>query len=366
MLPNKAIAACGAFVRACPGNSKNAELGNWDTRSVARPIQPQSSPSFVRWSLMNAGLGGILQTLIWALQQFSITQYCKVSLVTLFLADYFHTLTTEISFLWPSPWTVVKFMFFISRYSPFLDAAIYIFFISASSPSSDVCLQVLRTNIWSSGIGQMSAQVLLIFRAYALLGQTRLSGVLLSIFAVVVFATGFTLVISLHIRLSVLPSPLPGVLPGCLVASSSTAEDGYAIAGIIASIIYETILFLIIYWAKRQRYKGEQSWLMRKIYNDALVYYLFSLVFSASGIIVWFSSAGPLRDLSSPVPRFLISIVSCRIVLHIRKYGNEGGLIANTSDSLGTLGGAQIETLSRLRFNQMTVMDSELGFHGHV
>ncbi|KAF5359411.1 hypothetical protein D9756_003585 [Leucocoprinus leucothites] len=359
MLPNKAIAACGAFVRACPGNSKNAdrELGNWDTRSVARPIQPQSSPSFVRWSIMNAGLGGILQTLIWALQQFSITQYCKVSLVTLFLADYFHTLTTEISFLWPSPWTVVKFMFFISRYSPFLDAAIYIFCLSPSLEDQHM-VKRYRTDV--------RARLLLIFRAYALLGQTRLSGVLLSIFAVVVFATGFTLVISLHIRLSVLPSPLPGVLPGCLVASSSTAEDGYAIAGIIASIIYETILFLIIYWAKRQRYKDEQSWLMRKIYNDALIYYLFSLVFSASGIIVWFSSAGPLRDLSSPVPRFLISIVSCRIVLHIRKYGNEGGLIADTSDSLGTLGGAQIETLSRLRFNQMTVMDSELGFHGHV
>ncbi|KAJ3562620.1 hypothetical protein NP233_g9459 [Leucocoprinus birnbaumii] len=249
--------------------------------------------------IMDARSDGVVPTLIWALQQFAVTQYCKVAFITLFAADYFYTLTTEISFLWPSPWTVVKAVFFVSRYTPFLDAAIYIFLIRASNPSSDVCLTILRTNIWSSGIGQMSAQVLLIFRAYALLGQTSISRILLSVFALVVFATGFTLVISLHVRLSVTPSPLPGVLPGCLIASSSAAEDGYAIAGIIASIIYESILFLIIYWAKRRRYRSEHSWLMKKIYNDALIYYLFSLAFAASGIIVWFSSAGPLRDLSS-------------------------------------------------------------------
>lgn len=38
----------------------------------------------------------------------------------------------------------------------------------------------------------------------------------------------------------VTPSPVPHLLPGCLITSSSSAENGFAIAGIIASIIYET------------------------------------------------------------------------------------------------------------------------------
>lgn len=38
----------------------------------------------------------------------------------------------------------------------------------------------------------------------------------------------------------VTPSPVPHLLPGCLITSSSTAENGFAIAGIIASIVYET------------------------------------------------------------------------------------------------------------------------------
>lgn len=71
------------------------------------------------------------------------------------------------------------------------------------------------------------------------------------------FATGFTLLASLHRRISgaffgvlavnhdsiqfpATPSPLPGFLPGCLVMSSTTAGDGYAVAGVIASLIYET------------------------------------------------------------------------------------------------------------------------------
>lgn len=128
--------------------------------------------------------------------------------------------------------------------------------------------------------------------------------------------TAFTLLTSLNRRVSgvfvesfgvihdpknllATPSPLPGFLPGCLIMTSTTAEEGYAIAGIIASIIHESgeypidtseiegcilkrsrnilVLFAIIYWAKRRKYKEDQNWLMRKIYGDALIYYLISL-----------------------------------------------------------------------------------------
>ncbi|KAF9444860.1 hypothetical protein P691DRAFT_735880 [Macrolepiota fuliginosa MF-IS2] len=314
-------------------------------------------------------MDGTVTTLIWAIQQFSITQYCKVALITVFTADYFQTLATEITFLWPAPWTVLKAVFLVTRYSPFVDAAMFIFIITALTPSTEVCTQILRVNVWSSGIGQMSAQVLLIYRAYALLGQTRPSAIILSVFAIIVFATGFTLLALIHHHLSVLQSPLPGFLPGCLIASSSTAEDGYAIAGIIASIIYETILFLTICWAKFQKYKEDGNWLMKRIYSDALVYYLISLVISALGIIVWFSSTGPIRDLSSPVSRFLISIVSCRIILHIRKYGHEGLRVLNDSGAFGTINmvaGETVQSISGIEFagpGQRRRVDTEIGLH---
>lgn len=32
----------------------------------------------------------------------------------------------QITFLWPAPWTFVKIVFFVARYSPFLDSAVTI------------------------------------------------------------------------------------------------------------------------------------------------------------------------------------------------------------------------------------------------
>ncbi len=71
-------------------------------------------------------------------------QIKKVALMTFFTVDYFHTLITEVrpvqpvvslptsligfweqvNFLWSAPWTIIKVIFFISRYSPFLDGFI--------------------------------------------------------------------------------------------------------------------------------------------------------------------------------------------------------------------------------------------------
>lgn len=48
------------------------------------------------------------------------------------------------------------------------------------------------------------------------------------------------------------------------------------------------------------------------------------------------------------VPRFLISIVSCRIILHIRKYGHEERRASDMNSAIDM--GETLEALSRLHF----------------
>lgn len=136
---------------------------------------------------------------------------------------------------------------------------------------------------------------------------------------------------------------------------------------------------------------------MRKIYGDALVYYSLTIgtpccvalrgdkvndVFHSYICIrhrrlVYFTWSHPrtgrhvslteyLRSqpLISPncsrVPRTLISMVSCKIILNIRKYGN--GHHGSNGATTGEIGGP----LSGLRFehsNQTSNIDTDLGLH---
>lgn len=41
--------------------------------------------------------------------------------------DYFITFEREVEFIWPSKWTFIKTLFFVTRYSPFLDVTLDVF-----------------------------------------------------------------------------------------------------------------------------------------------------------------------------------------------------------------------------------------------
>jgi hypothetical protein len=41
--------------------------------------------------------------------------------------DYFITLDSEVSFIWPGDWTLVKYIFFVNRYLPFIDASLVLY-----------------------------------------------------------------------------------------------------------------------------------------------------------------------------------------------------------------------------------------------
>ncbi|KAJ3561406.1 hypothetical protein NP233_g10212 [Leucocoprinus birnbaumii] len=270
-----------------------------------------------------------LPELIHTTQQYTATQYvqgnheptlwtnpcndiCVVAVITLYTADYLHTLPAEINHIWPAPWTFVKFVFVACRYSPFVDAAVSIAIFAASRPSTATCRQLLETNL-----------------AYGLLGPTRIKAVILSLFALVVAGNCFMIVAELQERLVVQQGPMPIILPGCVETSITTSSMAYAIAAIIAGIAYETILFLAICWARLWKYQDSPGLLLKRIYRDAFVYYFFSL-----GIVLWFATTGPIVGLSSWVPRFLVSIVSCRIVIHIREYAFGGEPLFATTEIL--------------------------------
>ncbi|XP_006459678.1 hypothetical protein AGABI2DRAFT_116638 [Agaricus bisporus var. bisporus H97] len=195
-----------------------------------------------------------------------------------------------------------------------------------------------------------SPVVILIVRAYALLGPSRRNAIFLTILGTTTFAAATTFMAGVNHSISVTLSPVPGLISSCIITSSSSATNLYTILGIIVSVFDETVLFLIICWVRFKKYKEEYNRLIRKIYRDALIYYLVSFGISVSGIALWFAATGPILDLSPLVPRFLLSMIACRVVLHIRKYGHEDYCSGDTMNALPTINVTETRPTSGLQF----------------
>ncbi len=161
------------------------------------------------------------------------------------------------------------------------------------------------------------------------------------------------------------------------------------------------VLFGTVYWAKVKKFKEDNNHLMRKIYGDASIYYLISLGkpnFAGCDDLLWvielytrqsfqyrasFSGLHQMvpfatsllctssffvnetGHLKSPrVPRILISIISCKVILNIRQYGN--GRQDSDMNNAGTISaGEPSRPISSIRFDsgQNSGLDTILGLH---
>jgi hypothetical protein len=89
---------------------------------------------------------------------------------------------------------------------------------------------------------------------------------------------------------------VPSIFPKCTVGETDVVANKVLLGVPIITIIYETserslelrvlilecdslkfhqVLFGVVYWAKVKKYREDENWLIRKIYWDAFMYYLF-------------------------------------------------------------------------------------------
>ncbi|KAJ3515364.1 hypothetical protein NMY22_g14473 [Coprinellus aureogranulatus] len=59
--------------------------------------------------------------------------------ITLLLVEYFHTLPTEVEFIWPTRTSIPKLLFLVTRYGNFVFAFITIIYTLSPLPSTDAC-----------------------------------------------------------------------------------------------------------------------------------------------------------------------------------------------------------------------------------
>jgi len=120
-----------------------------------------------------------------------ITRIIEVSSFALLVYDYSIVFASEIDLIWQSKFSLMKVLYFLSRYPAFFDTFLTIY--TSRAPSVD-CWAINAAASWSTIFGISVAEVILILRTTALWGNSKkvLWGLSLLLAVVVISCTVFT------------------------------------------------------------------------------------------------------------------------------------------------------------------------------
>ncbi|KAJ3510040.1 hypothetical protein NLJ89_g4895 [Agrocybe chaxingu] len=133
-----------------------------------------------------------------------------IAACTVFVWDYLLTLGMEVQYVWPGRWTIIKAVYLLQRYLPFIDTlwiALHVIFGANLSPTTCTHLNAVGRSLM--------CLVILTFRAWAVWDRNRVLGIILQIlFAACFLPTAPILYVFLKsVDFIDLPPPTEGCVP---------------------------------------------------------------------------------------------------------------------------------------------------------
>ncbi|KAF8482231.1 hypothetical protein JB92DRAFT_3036746 [Gautieria morchelliformis] len=262
-----------------------------------------------------------LETLV-ALQENNLAVYCTVASFCVLLYDFLLTLGEEIDLIWATRWNLGKVLFFATRYSPLLDAAMQLYYHIAPSSTSPFLCQLLYQISGSLIVwGMAIAELVLVYRTWALWGRDSkfFCGVFVMLSASAIPIVYFSYKTFTHVKFR--PTPYPH-LQTCWMMDDPHSK--LYVDYIVVVILETVILGLTIYkvWQILQTMRNHASSLVVTLYRDGVVYYIYLITVSLANILA-------LAKLPPPQPtlilmqRVLHAILTARILLNLREAANK-------------------------------------------
>ncbi|CAL1700258.1 unnamed protein product [Somion occarium] len=251
-----------------------------------------------------------------------IVAYGHVAAATLLVWDYLLTVDSEVTLMWPSPWSIMKVLFFWTRYLPVLDISLVLFHQLNPTISISTCQVTSKTASWFLLIGIIVSEMILVIRTWAIWGRSKAIGITLTVCAVL--ACGSVLYVEKSfldsLRFFTYPSRATA---GCLI----TTQNSIVAVSFIVVIIFETSLFISpsrssSYFNINQRNStllANNRGLTSVLYRDGILFYVYLFCTSMANFIVILAVPRDLANILVNIQRVLHSCLSARVVLNLRE-----------------------------------------------
>lgn len=253
-----------------------------------------------------------------ALQHQQLVAYLDVVSASLFLYDYLLTLPMEIALIWPSKWCLLKMLYIAQRYTPFYDTlGLVLHHQFALNLSPTYCLTNYKISGWSYISSIAISEVILALRLWAIYDQSHRVALWLAIFFLACWIPNFTIMGHFLKSMGFAPPPIP--YPGCFIIAGSPILAVCWILMMIYDAGNVVMMSLRGYTAYRS---GGNSHFLNVVYRDGIIYYFCLFLVSTVNVVVINILPPDLVHLLSSFERILHSILTSRIVLHIREVGS--------------------------------------------
>lgn len=236
-----------------------------------------------------------------------------VAALALLVWDYFITLKSEVSLVWPSKWGAVKFLFFLTRYLAFVDVSCILYMRLKPFITVHECTNAFKVAGWLMLVGIVTAEVILLIRTWAIWDRSRSVGIFLTV------ALSCCVIAVIYIEATYLNSVIfiSDTFNGCFVL------QGNAIIGFdfVIIIIYESLVLaftLIRGIGHYRRYGGGQG-CFAVLYRDGILFYGCLLGISIINLAVGIIASSYLANGLVALQRVGHSVLSARVLINLRQ-----------------------------------------------
>jgi len=258
-----------------------------------------------------------------AFENLQTSQYIQVAATAILAYDYPILLNDEIRHIWRGQRNSAAVAFLLTRYCPFVEAALLIAQQFSTNPSQNSCSRLTTAGAWLYLLGIAISHSILVLRTYVICDKNKLLAVFFSALLVLAFAGGAYLTPRFLNSLVFIPSPSALEFPGCFVAAAN--GDIFWISSSFAAA-YELVIMLITWYKVVHKGKHRGSLLMRTLTWDGLSFYGYMFITSVVNIILLNLAPAALQIQLIFLQRFLHAMISCRIIIRLRRVadGDQG------------------------------------------
>ncbi|KAF8980634.1 hypothetical protein BDQ17DRAFT_1438858 [Cyathus striatus] len=240
--------------------------------------------------------------------------YVNVANYTLLVYDVCITLSTEIEFIWGSPWSSMKVVYLLTRYMVFVDAGLLY------APSTQTCFRVFTIMECTYVLGLAIGDLISTARAWAFWRTTRHITTMLSLFWIITWSVQLVLIgyNAGSLKFGVQNLVEISKLRGCVITAVDPTIASMTFAILLVYDGVMTLLILLAVYLDSLRYT-KASGVVNVMIKDGVLYFICILGSSLANMIVILKLSVGLNGLTVPLTRAFHSILVCRAILHARE-----------------------------------------------
>ncbi|KAI0746366.1 hypothetical protein C8Q80DRAFT_768160 [Daedaleopsis nitida] len=244
-----------------------------------------------------------------------VLKYSVLAAFTCLQLEFVATVQDEVGMVWPSRMSVMKVVFLVNRYSPFLDITLAVV-VMLGGGSTYSCTRLFQILTYGYAAGAFFSEFVLIIRTVALWAFNRKIIVFLTIMILSLLVATLIKCHEFVLATTYPPQEIIDII-GCVPATDN--ELGWSLY--VCIIISETIVvgLSLLKWFITIRHDGTRSILVQTMYRDGSIFYVILLAISVMNLIFMLVAPGAISSILQMPLRVVHSALCTRVLLNLRK-----------------------------------------------